>query len=639
MTNELSLKSGKSAARTPPPGVEKRSGGTVYSTEKANAVVEPILEQVRGMIEEYREPDIPGSLNRLQMWMLRMEKGNLVDDRTPIYQNMARSTIQKSLWNRVYNSNQEMKGSFGSFRNEWYEVEEDQAKNWGPQSQFLPWTLDGPKKLHAVMSDKPARSQVDFGAIEQAMDHVAGLLPHRSIKRIPLKEAITGMGGNAKFALDTSTNAGFPSWLRDWYATTDEKLTDARVAVIRNVMEEASALYDAAKHAQSYKEVVTDFVGTASQRTVQKGPRPLMPNKDGVLKSKRLVIAMPKKETVAGKTIMAPLQQALSQVRNPSSGVRLIPAWSPQPTLDKNIQKFLEFAAHAGRTPLSGDISSFDSSLPPWFMWLVSQAMSKWMDETTANLFLGIMYSDIYRTSVICPSEVVEACPSSVKSGSIFTSLIGCIANYAIQIYGMYAGYYEIDQICVMGDDFIVDGEGVTPDSISKPFADLGMECNPSKQFCHPNMVHFLQRLHVLGAPGGQGSIFRVGGSLLSVEDDTQLKWDERNKYAYIFQALARLENAAFNPEYETLIEFARLGDERYHLGASMTTQEIVAGAGSYAERKLLEAVVKPWKSTGTGVPFDNWSVNRVLRGAAMPPIGKERFEFVYGIKYDKVPL
>lgn len=634
-------KSAGSASSKPSDVVPDRKDGSIYSTERAEAVIKPILAEVEGLINADQLPHIPGSLNRLNMWMLRMEKGNRIDDRTPIYSWLDRPSIKAGLWGQVRDNVDLLtaNGAFEPFVKAWDEVEQDQASNWGPQSQFLPWTLDGPKKLHAVMSDKPPLRDLNWNAVRKAQEWISSLLPPASIHAITIKEALAGMHGDPKFALDPTTNAGYPSWVRIWYPKTEEQTDEARRMTFKLVVDQASALWDLAHNQPDYRKLVRDRWGTASQRTVQKGMEPLKPNDKGELKGKRLVIAMPKDESILSKTVSSPMQFDLTRVRNKSSGVRLIPAWAPMPVLDRNLQKFLQHAHDHKRIPLSGDISAFDASVPPFVIWLVAQAMSVWMDQPTAAIFLSLEFSDTYRTGVISPDRVVEPCPSSVKSGSNFTSINGCMINAFIQKYGEFAGYYEADQLCVMGDDFILDGDGVTPEAISHAFADFGMVCNASKQFVYPDAVHFLQRLHVLGMPGGMGSIFRVGGSTLAVEDDTQMKWDERNRYAFIFQALARLENANFNPEFETLVRFIAQGDKRYHLGEKMSIQEIVRGAGSYAERKLMEASLKPWKSTGSGVPFTHWAVNRVLRGEKLPPPGQERFKAIYGIPYTRVPI
>lgn len=618
------------------------SNSTFKTTEQAEAVVNPTINEVQRLLKANGDPIIPESLNKLKNWMMRMEKGNRVDDRTPIYKTESRDKVVNGFTKRAQSQPAKeilSKVRVMGYNSVWWDVEMSQAKNIGPQSIFKPWSEDGPAKVKAVMTDKPPLKQLNWKAWELALSDVTNLLPKRSIHRVSIDDALHGWGGNPKYALDATTNAGYPTWVRKWRSSEGKGNTDSDAEKLRRfaeqyIVRQARALYEAAGRASSYKAIIPAYVTTASQRTVSKGPKPLESTK-----VKRVVLAMPKEEAVAGKTVMVPMQLALSKVRNPKTGVRLIPAWSPMPTLDKNMQLFLRYASDHGRTVLSGDISSFDATLPPFVMWGVAQAMSEWMDKDTAQLFLAIMHADIYGTTVITPSGIVPQGPSSVKSGSIFTSVIGCIANYAIQRYGKHAHYYDIDDQCVMGDDFIIDGDGVSPESVSAAFADFGMECHPDKQFMERDQLHFLQRTHSLGIPGGQGSVYRVLGSTMSVEDDTQLNYDERTRYAYAFQALARLENANFNPLFEMLVHFVAAGDAQTHLCRDLNPNVILSRAGDYAERKINEAKIKPWKSTGTGVPFERWAVNRVLRGEVLPPPGVDRFKAIYGISYQSVAI
>jgi len=621
----------------------KRSGfkfeDPFYGAEKVESIVRPnIGTNVIPLFREWKYPLINGSLNRLNRIMSRLAAGNRVDVRTPFYQHQSRSQVVSALDNLVQsNTALALRESISpGFQSAWEESEEGQKANIGPQSPYLPWTLDGPTKVQAVMSDKPPLQSLNVSALEKALHDVVRLLPAGKIRHIPIDESVRGMGGNPKFALDLTTNGGAPTWVSGWgKALISGESNSDRGQALQYYMSKAKAQLS---DIQSSKSVINiHYDGTVSQRLTQKGPTPLRP-KNGKLKSKRIVIMMPKEEAILGKTIMAPLQQALALVRNASTGVRLIPAWASQPTLDKNMQIFLKHAHDNGRIVLSGDISSFDATLPPWFMWRVAQAMSAWFDHETANIFLSILKADVYGTGVIHPSGYIDPCPSSVKSGSIFTSLIGCIANFCIQRYGMHAGYYRIDQQCVMGDDFIIDGDGVVPEAISQAFADFGMECNPTKQFVVQDCLHFLQRLHVLGIPGGMASVYRVCGNILSLEDDTQMKAEERNKYSYVFQALARLENACYNPDFMSLVNLIAQGDA-LHLCSSMNPDDIVRMSGDYAKRKMEEGKIKPWTSTGKGVPFRNWAVNRVLRGASLPPVGKARFEWLNNIRYENVAV
>lgn len=616
----------------------KATPKTTFKTEEqAKAVVTPVINTFEELGKQMGYQMLPAYSLRFERWMVRLEEGNRIDDRTPFFKDLPRATVVKGFWNVVSKPDNQtnfkpLVDAIPRYAPVWQDVEESQAKNIGPQSIYRPFSQDGVEKVKAVMCDKPPLPSLNMRALEAALDDIRHLLPRGSVHAISIDEAIQGMHGRPQNAMDTKTNAGFPTCKRVWYRTEgtgDDEALDNTMSIVLN---DATQLVEGAKKSKNYKAISPQFVAIASQRTVQKGPKPLESKK-----VKRIVLAMPKFEAVAGKTIMAPLQEKLAEVRNPS-GIRIIPAWSPMPVLDKNMQVFLQYAHSHGRTVLSGDISSFDATLPPFLMWMVFQAMSDWLDREAATLFLAIAHGDVYDTSVLMPTGYVKSGPSSVKSGSIFTSLVGCMANYCIQRYGMHAGYYKIDNQCVMGDDFIIDGDGINPDSVSHAFADFGMECHPDKQFFEVDQLHFLQRTHSLGFPGGQASVFRILGNVMSVEDDTQLHYDERNRYAYLFQALARLENGNMNPAFEDLVTYVERSD-KLRLGADMTPHDIVQKAGDYATRKMSEAQLKPWKSTGTGVPFDRWAVNRVLRGEKLPPPGYARFKAVYGVPYEAVGL
>lgn len=614
--------------------------GEIFSTRKADAVIYPTLRQVQSLLEESRAPHIPGSLNRLRGWFLRMEKGCKKDERTPFWKHLSWFGVLKSL-KAIWTDRRAPDWKyFSSEESKVYnEVEADQAENLGPKSEFLPWTMDGPAKAEAVMSDKPKLPGFDEDAWRRSLSWVASWLPKGSIHHTTIEEAIQSEGGSEKTVLDTDTNSGFPSWTRGWYVTegSPKPRTPARLATMDYVLKHAGAIVEASKHWRPGEHPVDTSWGTASQRTVSKGLQPLRPNSKGSYKGKRLVIAVPKPFVVAGKTAMSVIQWALARFAKNPSGIPIILGWQPMPQLDKGMQLLLEGANKAGRSVLSGDISAFDATLPPWAMWDVAQAASQWMDEETARLFLYIMYIDIYCTGLITPSGIIQPQPSSVKSGSIFTSLIGCLANSAIQKYGEFHGLYTIENVVVMGDDFCVDGDGITPQSVEAAFKAFGMECNASKQFCHPKMAHFLQRLHVLGKPGGIGSVARIGGGTLVVEDASQLEYDEHLPFEYIIQALARLENANFNPNFKNLCDWIARGDAKYHLGKDMDPNSIVSRAGSYGDKVMKGDINRPWKSTGTGITFADWAVNRVLRGETPPPPGKERFAWTYGVNYDEV--
>lgn len=631
----------KAALSTQSRGRKVTSHPTFKTAEQARAVIKPILDQYDRLVVEYfgQRPKEDWR-QRLSGWFGWMEQGWKVDERTPLFRGVPRRTVMDQFSPKVVIAAKRLAElTNGEIATCWITVEKEQAAKAGPFSKFRPWSQDGDDKVKAVMSDKPPLSRLKVPAWRAALRDVTNLIAPGSIAPVDLKTAIGGRHGKPNSKMDVSTNAGFPTQQRRWWRSEDEDwngskaglATDAERIIISQVLGVRESY---SNKGVTYKSRPLRFVALTSQRTnMPKGPDPLSNPK-----SKRAVLAMPKYETILGRMFMVPIQEKLALVRNSTSNVRLIPAWSPMPVLDKNMQVFLRYAEDHRRNVLSGDISNFDASLPPWAMWDIAQAMAEWIKKDDRNLFLAILHGDIFGTEVLTPTKYFEACPSSVKSGSIFTSLIGCIANYAIQRYGMHAKYYSIDQQCVMGDDFIIDGDGVIPESISEAFADFGMVCSAEKQYFHRYSLHFLQRLHILGLPGGQASICRVLGTSLAVEDDTQLEYDERNRYAYELQALARIENANLSPGYSELVEYEMSGD-KYQLGKDVAPSEIVAKSGDFGRRKLLEAYTKPWKSTGLGVPFEHWSVNRVVRGEKVPPLGVARFKFAYGVDYDKVAI
>lgn len=616
----------------------KRSSMTFESAMVARSRVEREVLPVISELENRTHMTVTeSSLDRIISNFTRMERGSKVDDRTPLFKNQPRKQVVSG-FDRIVRSNVEKLGITPEFPQLFQEVEEGQRSNIGPMSMFVPAHVDCRDKIGAVMSDKPLPSTMNARALDLALKDVENLLPAHTISRVSLEEAYNGLSNKPETALDPETNSGWPYCLSGWNKSIKPGKPgrggpSSLSAQARERVDMQTQIYNGAKDLISYamkggpyEGMVNQFVALSFQRTVQKGPDQLKSPK-----AKRYVLAMPKEEIVAGKTIQIPLQQAIKHVRNPN-GVYVFPAFHPKPILDIHMQGLLSTAHKDNRLVLSGDISGYDQSLPPGFMWMVAKAMSKWMTNETARLFLGLMYADIFKTCVLSPVGLFESGPSSIKSGSIFTSIGGCIWNYAIQRYGHHAGYFTITQQCCMGDDFLIDGDGVTPESIAQTFADFKMEAHPDKQFFHKDSLHFLQQTHVYGFPGGMGSVYRILGNSLSVEDDTRMEWDERNRYAYQLQAIQRLNNAIFNPLAGELISYVQKGDV-FALGARDSAKKIIAKGGTYVERKLRDLKSQHWRTT-VDMEFEDWAINRVLRGEELAPPGEQRFRQVYGFPF-----
>nr|UDL14600.1 MAG: putative RNA-dependent RNA polymerase [Picobirnavirus sp.] len=614
----------------------------IYPQRQGELVVRHTLELTSSLIDKLQAPKVQGWDRRLAGWMRRMVLGSRVDERTPYFHDIPRDVVMKNLFSSYGKTEaSRLHGIDPSLLMYLFQGEADHLKNVGPMSCFLPWAWDGLDKLKAVMSDKQPLSTLKVESWRKALRWIAGWFPAGSVKMSSIDEAISGFHTSASIvnAMDTSTNSCFPSYVRQ-FKTDDDLMTPERKEAWSHIQAEARGLYDMARRVRSHRDMPIHHVGTANQRTnVSKGPNPFVYDSDKRrFKLKRIVIAMPKgTDTLPMRCITTRLQPLMAQLVNRSNGVPLVGGWQPQANIDKFCQVMLSSADADGRIVLSGDVSNFDATLPPFVMWECALAMSKWMTRETSNLFLSIVHADVYGTSVIYPGGVIDECPSSMKSGMAITNMLDTVCNLAIQKYGEFSGYYSIHSHTCMGDDFLIEGAGVEPESVERAFADFGMVCNASKQFYEKGALNFLQRLHLIHIPGGIAFSARVAGRALSVEDDTLMGFDERTRYAFTLQLLMRLNNMCFHPFFEDTVKFFQDGD-KYHLFSNLPAQTVAKLAGEYGRRKMMEnAKIRNRVSSDT--EFENFPVNRVSRGGSLPPVGNERYRYVYGKRFEDVPL
>lgn len=622
------------STKTHTSGKREKESGVFKTAEKVDRVVNPTVREVVDLARLRSDPMPDWAPDKLHAWMSWLEAGSRVDARTPLWNKAPRGKILDGFTSIVTKSRDAFSSAdIPGFREVFLSIENEQREKVGPMSMFKPWTEDGPEKVDKIYSDKRMSDHLNWNAMEKALSDVANLLPSGSIHPTTLADALHGWKGRASTALDTSTNSCYPTWVKRWYNVNNATREQQQAFAI--ISERAKRFIDRTQRSRSYKDNAITVVATVAQRTnVMKGPDPL-----NSPKLKRPVIALPKDlNTVPGKTVMTPIQESLRRVVNPYTKVPIILGWQPLAQLDKGVNEVLRFADSRGLKMLSGDISNFDASLPPELMWAVALAISKWLDKEAAKLFLTIIHADIYGCYLITPNKVYEPQASSLKSGSIFTSLMGCMVNYCIQRYGHHAGYYNILQSCVMGDDFIACGEGLDPESMEKTFADVNMECNAEKQMYEAGICHFLQRLYELDVPGGVVSAFRTLGKSLSTADDIKLEKGDSVTWAFCFKWLTQVNNCVFNPWFESLAKYIAAGDSMTHLGAGVVASTIPKLAGGYADRYIQAAKVKPWKY-GDTMNFDSWPVNGAIRGERLPPRGFERYRRAYGVKYEDVPL
>jgi hypothetical protein len=506
------------------------------------------------------------------------------------------------------------------------QVEDNERNNISEMSTYPSWFVDGPAKAAAVYSDKSVSAKFQPEAWKQALNRLDSQLSSFDMYILSFDEALHGAqkpDSSAK-GMDLSTNSGYPFWLSHWWPNddTDPKMLAQVTAAAKWYETRAKEVLNLCNK----PNVIPEWVATAGQRLVQKniddGYNP---------KRKRLIIAFDKTEAINVKMFSPSVIDNARTWRMPG-GVQIMCGWQDLTANDIEMQRMLSFADRHARTVLSGDVSNYDATLPPKIILDVVRVIARHF-KGHENLFFNLGYAMLYNTWLITPSKIYQPQPSSLKSGSGLTNLLGSMVNICIQWYGEAAGLYKLDNMAVLGDDFVIDGDGVSPEATAECFDHFGMESHPDKQFFVPGALHYLKRVHFLGIPGGIASVNRTLGSVLSFET-LQFKSNEWNKYAYDVRALSQLQNCAFNPAFEYTVNFVASGDE-LHLGRDLQPDELVSRSGKAGKKMLEKDKEATWKHHSDKVPFKDWAVNGVVRGKVLPPVGEERFQIVHGIPFE----
>jgi hypothetical protein len=533
------------------------------------------------------------------------------------------------------------------------EVEEHQSEKIGPRGCFPPWSTWGDEKVAKVWTPKPVLPSLNRKALELALEDLANAVPSGVIDVGPdsweegIEPSTQAKEEKDLNTLDTTTNSGFGSWVSGWF----HSIWDATVSVYQKavqviIVRQARTTWKRLYNMRSWEDGNLHFTSVANQRTnVSTGYKMTAENtyRKHLMSKLRVVQAMPKLDTLIAKPFINRLIDVTTNyIKNPD-GSHVFCALTTPERIAKNMQCVLETAAKHNLIVLSTDFTGFDETIPAWLAFKTAKAMTRWMTPRAAKIWLALIYAEFYNTSCLTPSRYFPEGESSMKSGTGPTNMMDSCVNYVSQRYGLHAGYYKsILAQAVQGDDAILLGEGINPQSFEKAVADLGFVGNATKQFYEPDMLSFCQLTHVRGFPGGIYPIARAAASISSTEDDVRLETDYPGQFKYVlaYRTCCRLDTACFNPNFVEFCNFVKGGDS-IHLGAERPASELARLAGSYAQKYEAEwRTLKPWKSPGQrNAGFDKRPVNRVLRGELPPPPGVKRFEWVYGVRYTDVPL
>lgn len=638
-------------------GVDDPNKGRFLSQKEAEQRLSYVYGKVDELVNALPESPVDGWFSRLNSWLSRMARGNYDPHRTPIFEDLTFAQVAHMIMGFVSNQRNRLARDLGPLYTEIFlEVEAHQAEKIGPRGCF-PDMRDGwiEEFFDKVWSDKPPKKELDKAAIAESLRWFASLIPAHSldiddatIDKVWSETLSSEDGPSSESALNTDTNSCFPDYVHKWLVFDDPGATDAQRAVSAKIRRQVTMVYRLAMKAKSYKEILPylHFVATANQRTnVSAGyVRTDSNTYRGKLMSKlRGVVAMPKMDTCLGKALFIKMLPAIRKIKNQDGTPVFLGLFHPA-VIDKACQQILETASRSGLVPLSIDYSAFDSTIPPWLMWEVAKAAATWMSHRMANLWLALVYAFIYQTTLISLSKIYPEGPSSMKSGSWLTNMMDSFVNLVVQRYGLEAGHYKsLITMIVHGDDGIMTGVGVTPDTY-EPAADaVGLSANKDKQFYRKDSLAFCQKVHFRGLPGGIYPISRATAAIISKEDDdVRLETDKdvvgQFPYVLAYRTICRMETAAFNPEFARYVNLVADNIDG-HLFRDMPANRLAKLAGTYADKYQAAVADKPWKGLAMGEKggFAGLCVNRVLHGEVPPKPGRALFEWVYNVNYDSV--
>lgn len=616
---------------------------------------EPEIQESRKAYEYFRSKyhgwKVRGSLKKFLDLMLHLEQGSRVDIRTPLWKGMTRDQVVKS-WDKVLgDAKSVLRRTFASNPEGADELavnEESNRGTIGEQSTFLPASVDVKERVFEYYDVSGPTSSFNRRAWEEALEHTANMFKAGSLGTLELDQVKPDGSGDNKDRLAPEKNSGLWACTSDWYIPKSSPKYPNRdefhIEVQQAIEQETKAFVEECDSARDWRDAVRTVGYVIGQRLVQVGPDHYKRNASGTMKYKRYIWMAPKWQAWAMKCVSHPMQLAMARYVEPAfDDLPVFLGWLPMPNRDKCIQRALSLIDKKGHIPLGGDFSSFDQHVHPDLQWDVTVAGSNWLDDRGKRRLLAGEYSDIYKGYVIFPGGYHDVGPAGIHSGSNLTSNKGSMFNITAQWYGKFAGFYDLDYVSCMGDDFFGGGDGYTPDNVAAAMGSLGMVLKPEQQTYKKGTVEYLQHRHILGAPGGIYSSYRVIGKSMANETDVSIKGDEwGNPWVYIFQARARGNNAMFHPMAEQLWQFMAKGDKQYHLGTGVDADKIARLAGGYAERRLTQQNYSPSADLLTaGLPWRKFPINRVLSdGERLPPAGDERrWEFIYSTKWADLPL
>jgi hypothetical protein len=318
----------------------------------------------------------------------------------------------------------------------------------------------------------------------------------------------------------------------------------------------------------------------------------------------RVVWGFDHAETILGATVLYPVLDALKQRRGFS-------AWLGDVYVDEAMTHLLNHAQ--GKRILSADYSSFDSSLHVALLTAVDEVLAGWFDEVGSArvLLLGAISNSI---PIVVPYDVRGGRTGGMPSGSVLTNLRDTIANLIAGYYVACVAGCRLENFEVLGDDSVfLYSDDLDPEVFSETVMDLGLSCNPSKQFVSRESVHFLQRWHSLryrkaGLCRGVRSPYRALSGMLGYER-FRPHW---NKYMDSARWIMQVENTKNDPRFPLFVAFLKEGDQVLKSGMDPASVFRKAG-GADVIRSVLSIASFPF-NVQNPEKVEEFETTRILR-------------------------
>jgi hypothetical protein len=361
-------------------------------------------------------------------------------------------------------------------------------------------------------------------------DILVSILPERSISPISYEDSAGFM--------PPDTNLGLPIFSRDRGA-------------IPLYVDRAYAL-------QSKDDVYPAVVGWRGQPNGTDRPK------------QRIIWMMDHVETIIGGSIMHPLLDAL----------RVLPgfsAWNTPDDVDVAVTRIMRKAQ--GRMILSGDYSGFDSSVSRELIAIVFRVIGQWLLSGYEDR-LSLLEEVFATTPIITPDGLRDGRDGGVPSGSVLTNLVDSLINLLVAHYIAIRAGCTVDDIEVLGDDFVcLFSDEISPSDIESFANELGMELNADKQVMSETTVHYLQRLYdveysLSGIYKGVRSAMR---GLSGYTGQERFK-KNFNRWRFTAREVSQWENCRYHPCFNSIVGFSCEGDDVLRSGVDIVEIFRLAG-------------------------------------------------------------